>query len=104
VHCAFSRDFGETFTFVSDGIECAIAQAKKATGTKDVQIVGDAGTIQQCLQAGLCDELHLDIVPVLLGEGLRLFENIDTAKVKLEKIRVEDTTPFRTSLVLKVVP
>ena len=83
-----------TFTFVTDGIESAIAQARNLAGNRDVQVVGGAGTIQPCLQAGLCDELHLDMVPVLLGEGLRLLENIDTDQVKLEKIRVEDTTPL----------
>ena len=90
------------FTFVTDGIVSAITQAKKAAGGKDVQIVGGASTIQQCLNAGLCDKLHLDIVPVLLGNGLRLFENIDVDKIKLKKIKIEETTPVRTSIVLKV--
>ena len=92
-----------TFTFVTDGIESAISQAKKAAGNKDVQVIGGASTIQQCLNAGLCDEFHLDIVPVLLRKGLRLFENIDTDKIKLEKIKMEETTPSRTSFIFRVI-
>jgi dihydrofolate reductase len=90
------------FTFVTDGIKSAISQAKKAAGVKDVQVIG-ANTIQQCLNAGLGDELQIDIMPVLLGKGLRLFENIDTAKIKLERIKVEETTQVRTSLTFKVI-
>lgn len=91
-----------TFTFVHDGIERAIVQAKQAAGSKDVQIVGGARTIQQSLNTGLCDELHLDIVSVLLGSGRRLFEHIDTDTITLETIKVEATTSVRTSLVLRV--
>lgn len=91
-----------SFTFVTDGIESAISQAKKAGSDKDVQVIGGANTIQQCLNAGLCDELQIDIMPVLLGEGLRLFENIDTDKIELERTKVEETTPIRTSITLRV--
>ena len=91
------------FTFVTDGIESAILQAKKAAGNKDIQVIGGASTIQQCLNAGLCDELHVDIVPILLGKGLRLFENIHTDKIKFEKIKIEELTHIRTSFILKVV-
>lgn len=91
-----------SFTFVSDGIESAISQAKTAAGNMDVVVVGGANTIQQCLNAGLCDELGIDVMPVLLGNGLRLLENLDTDKIKLERIKVEDTTSLRTSIVFKV--
>jgi dihydrofolate reductase len=91
-----------TFTFVTEGIENAISQAKKAAGNKDVQVIG-ANTIQQCLNAGLCDELQIDIIPVLLGRGLKLFENIDTDKIKLKRTKIEETTPVRTSLLFKVI-
>jgi dihydrofolate reductase len=91
-----------SFTFVTDGIESAISQAKKAAGNKIVQVIGGANTIQQCLNSGLCDELQIDIMPVLLGGGLKLFENIDTDKVKLERINVEETTPIRTSITFRV--
>lgn len=92
-----------SFTFVTDGVESAIAQAKKAAEDKDVQVVGGANTIQQLLNAGLCDELQIDIIPVLLGQGIRLLENLDTEKIKLERIKVEETTPFRTSITFSVV-
>jgi dihydrofolate reductase len=91
-----------SFTFVTDGIESAVAQAKKAAGDKDVQVIG-AKTIQQCLNAGLCDELAVDVMPVLVGKGLRLFENIDTDKIKLERSKVEEATSMRTSLKYKVI-
>jgi dihydrofolate reductase len=91
-----------SFTFVTDGIASAVSQAKKAAGGKDVQVIG-ANTLQQCLNAGLCDELQIDIMPVLLGEGLRLFENIDTDKIKLERINLEETTTARTSFTFKVI-
>jgi dihydrofolate reductase len=90
------------FTFVSDGIESAIAQARRAAGNRDVQVVGGASTIQQALNAALVDELQIDVMPVLLGEGLRFFEHIDTERIKLEKTRVEETTPARTSVTFKV--
>ncbi len=67
-----------TFTFVTEGIESAIIQAKAAAGDKDVTVVGGASTAQACLRAGLVDELHLDLMPVLLGESLRLFEHLET--------------------------
>ena len=91
-----------SFTFVTDGIVSAIAQAKKAADNKDVQVIG-ASTLQQCLNAGLCDELQIDIMPVLLGKGLRLFENIDTDKIKLERTKIEETTPVRTSMTFRLV-
>ena len=64
---------------------------------------GGASAIRQCLDAELCDELHIDIVSVLLGDGLRLFENFDAAKVRLERISVEAATAVRTSLRFRVV-
>jgi dihydrofolate reductase len=91
-----------TFTFVSDGVESAIARAKTAAGDKAVQVVGGAGVIQQLLRAGLVDEFHVDVMPVLLGAGLRLLENIDPARVRLEKIDLQDLGP-RTSFRFRVV-
>lgn len=89
-------------TFVTDGVKSAIAQAKAAAGDKMVQVIGGADTIQQCLNSGLCDELEIDVMPILLGQGLRLFENIDTDKITLERIKVEEITPSRTSITFKV--
>lgn len=91
-----------SFTFVTDGVESAISQAKKAAGDKIVQVIGGASTIQQFLNSGLCDELQIDIMPVLLGKGLSLFQNIDTDKLKLERTNVEETTPIRTSITFRV--
>jgi len=68
---------GTTFHFVTDGIEAALARARDAAGEKDVRIGGGAATIRQYLQAGLIDELHLAISPVLLGRGEPLFAGID---------------------------
>jgi dihydrofolate reductase len=72
-----------TFTFVTDGIENAIAQARAAAGDKDVTVVGGPSTIRQCLSAGLADELHIDVMPVLLGGGLRLFDDGGAAQPQL---------------------
>jgi dihydrofolate reductase len=90
-----------TFTFVTDGIESAIAKAKAAAGDKDVTVVGGASVFQQCLNAGLVDEVHVDIMPVLLYEGLRLFENLGGRPVKLEKLKVIETG-VRTHLLFRV--
>ena len=68
---------GTTFHFVTDGIESALAQAFSAAGGADVRLGGGAATVQEYLAAGLLDELHLAMVPILLGDGERLFENLD---------------------------
>ena len=68
---------GTTFSFVTDGIESALAQAFEAAGGEDVRLGGGASTVQQYLRAGLVDDLHVVIVPVLLGRGERLFANLD---------------------------
>ena len=67
---------GTTFTFVTDGIESGLEQARAAGGDKDIMIAGGAQTVQQYLRAGLLDELYLHTVPVILGAGERLLENI----------------------------
>ncbi len=92
-----------SFTFVTDGIESAISQALSAAGNKDVQVIGGANTIQECLNAAACDELQIDIMPILLGTGLRLFDQIDTDKIKLERTKIEETTPMRTSMTFRLV-
>ena len=76
-----------TFTFVTDGIESALAQAREAAGEKDVYIGGGADVINQYLAAGLVDELELHIAPILLGGGARLFADIPP-NVRLEPLRV----------------
>ncbi len=76
-----------TFHFVTDGIESALAQARKAAGGKDVALGGGASVVQQYLAAGLIDELEIHVVPLLLGGGERLLDNIDANKLKLEPVR-----------------
>lgn len=67
---------GTTFTFVTDGIESALEQARSAAGVKDIEIAGGAHTVQQFLAAGELDELYLHVVPIVLGKGERLLENV----------------------------
>src|SRR5512134_1194104 len=78
---------GSPFTFVTDGVESAVRQAKEAAGDKDV-VVCTASILQQCLIAGLMDEIYLDVAPLLLGKGVRLFDHLDIDPVTLERIRV----------------
>jgi len=92
-----------TFTFVTDGLESAIKQAKAVAGDKDVNIIGAASTAQQCLRARLADELHVDIMPVLLCGGLRLFENINAEQIQLERIKVVELPASRTHLRFRFV-
>lgn len=75
---------GTTFTFVTDGIEAALEQAREAAGGKDVALGGGANIAQQYLAAGLIDEMQLHMVPVLLGSGARLLENLPVAEMGLE--------------------
>jgi dihydrofolate reductase len=92
-----------TFTFVTEGIRSAIEQAKAAAGDKDVTVIGGASTVQQCLQAGLADELQVDIMPVLLGDGLRLFGDIGAEAIELERVKVVELPGGRTHLRFRVV-
>jgi dihydrofolate reductase len=79
---------GTTFYFVTDGIESALAQARKAAGGKDVTIHGGASVIQEYLDTGLVAEIEIHIVPLLLGRGARLLENLEAHRIKLEPIRM----------------
>ena len=77
-----------TFTFVTEGIESAVEQAKAAAGDEDVCIGGGASTAQQALKAGLVDEVGLTFAPILLGGGVALFDGLRPDDVELEVIRV----------------
>jgi dihydrofolate reductase len=77
---------GTTFHFVTDGIESALEQAVAAAQGKDITIGGGASTAQQYLRAGLVDELHVHVAPVLLGGGERLFDNLDGGPTGLELV------------------
>jgi dihydrofolate reductase len=88
---------------VADGTESAIRQAKAAAGDKDVNIIGAGSTAQQCLKVGLADELRVDIMPVLLGGGLRPFEDIGVERIQLERIKVMELPAGRTHLEFRIV-
>ena len=92
-----------SFTFVTDGVESLIRQAKAAAGDKNVVIVGGANVIQQCLKAGLIDELQIDISPVLLGDGLRLFEHLEHENIQLEKVKVIELPGGNTDIWFRVL-
>ena len=91
-----------SITFVTEGTEAAVQRAKKAAGARDVTVVGGASTAQQCIRAGLADELDIGIVPVLFGEGLRFFENLAERAPQLELIKVMKS-PDRTDIRYRVV-
>src|SRR5215216_1033042 len=91
-----------TFTFVTDGIEAAIEKAKAAAGDKDVTIVGGASTAQQVLNGRLFDEIQIGIVPILLGGGLRFFENESIESMELEQVKVLES-PSRIDLRFRIV-
>jgi dihydrofolate reductase len=80
-HEPIAMEGGTTFNFVTDGIEAALERAFDAADGGDVRLGGGAGTIQQYLRAGLIDEMHLAIVPALLGSGERLFDHLDGGPV-----------------------
>lgn len=96
------KEGGTTFTFVTEGPENALAQARAAAGDKGVSIAGGAETARQFLGAGLVDELQIHIVPLLLGAGVRLFEHMGTKSIELERSRVVGS-PQVTHLRYRVV-
>ncbi|WP_084019307.1 dihydrofolate reductase family protein [Desulfuribacillus alkaliarsenatis] len=89
---AIIKDGGTSFTFVTGGIEEALMLAKEAAGERGVCVMGGANIIRQFMQNGFLDELHIHLRPVLLGEGIRLFENLEVAKIGLKKLKTIDTT------------
>jgi dihydrofolate reductase len=97
-----TKQGGTTYTFVTDGIESALEQARAAAGGKDVAVGGGANVVQQYLEAGLLDELQIHLVPVLMGGGVRLFDDLGTEPVELDRTRVIET-PAVTHLTYQVV-
>ncbi len=89
------------FIFVTDGVESAIRQAKKAAGDKDV-VICTASILQQALNARLVDEIYVDVAPLLLGNGVRLFDHLDAQPIELESIRAIEA-PGVTHLGFRVV-
>lgn len=96
-----TKDGGTSYTFVTDGIESALKQAREAAGNKNVIIMGGANAAQQYLNAGLLDEIHLHLVHILLGGGTRLFDQLTITPTMLERIAVADA-PDVTHLKFRV--
>lgn len=92
---------GSPFTFVTDGIERAVEQARAIAGDKTVG-VGGGDITRQCLKAGLLDEIGIDLVPVLLGGGVRLFEHLGIEPIELERTSVTEASGV-THLTFRVV-
>jgi dihydrofolate reductase len=90
-----------TFTFVTSGVDAALKQAAEAAGDQRVHVMGGASICQQALHAGLVDELHLHVAPVLLGGGIRLFDHLSEAR----PLDLVDTvqTPDATHLTYRIV-
>jgi dihydrofolate reductase len=85
---SFAMQGGTTFHFVEDGIEAALERAIEAADGQDVMIGGGAATIQQYMHAGLIDELHVVIVPILLGGGERLFDHLESGPDRYECVQL----------------
>jgi dihydrofolate reductase len=82
---------GTTYTFVTEGIKAALGLARAAAGDKNVGIWGGANLIGQYLKAGLLDEMRIDFIPILFGDGIPLFEGLDRKGIKLQKMSAIDT-------------
>jgi dihydrofolate reductase len=96
-HPVIPKEGGTSYTFIPDGIESAVAQAKQAAGAKEVKVMGGAGIAQAALRAGLVDEICLHTAPVLLAAGTRLFDNLETP-IELqpqEMVAAPDVTHLR---------
>ena len=92
---------GTSFTFVTDGVESAVARAAEAADDQDVSVAGGAEIVQQALGAGLVDEMQIHVAPMLLGRGTRLLGDRGPANVELERTRVVDS-PAVTHLKFRV--
>jgi dihydrofolate reductase len=79
-----AKQGGTSFIFVTDGLESALAQAREAAGDKDVSVAGGASLVQECIEAGLLDEMQIHLVPVFLGRGVRLFDQLGDTRRDLE--------------------
>ncbi|MFA5883743.1 MAG: dihydrofolate reductase family protein [Acidimicrobiia bacterium] len=100
---SFEMQGGTTFHFVTDGLESALAQARVAARDADVRLGGGVSTIQQALRSRLVDELHLAMVPVLLGRGERFFDHLDGGPVGYECVELVGT-PHAAHVRLERVP
>ena len=90
-HAPIVKQGGTTYTFVTEGLEAALARARDAAGDRDVAVLGEAAIIQQCIRGGLLDELRLHVVHTVLGGGTALFGGLAPAGVVPERIGLIDT-------------
>jgi dihydrofolate reductase len=91
-----------TFTYVTDGLASAIGQAKAAAGNRDVTIIGSAAVTREVLTAGVADELHLDIVPLVLVKGFRPFEGLRDAPFRLVRLESAELPAGRVHIVFRI--
>jgi dihydrofolate reductase len=91
-----------SFTFVTDGIESAVAKARATSGDKIVTVTGGANTTQQCIQVRLFDEIIIGLAPVMLGEGPRVFDHLGARQFELERIEIIES-PIRIDIRYRVV-
>jgi len=96
---SITMDGGNTFHFITDGIDAALRRAADAANDKDIRLGGGVSTIRQYLRAGLIDEMHLAVSPILLGTGEHLFADIDALKLGYERTE-HVATPSATHVVL----
>jgi dihydrofolate reductase len=89
------------YTFVTDGIEAAVRQARAKAGGKNVHLMG-ASVVQQSIRAGLLDELVISLVPKVLGQGVRLLDGLDASSTQLEVVRVVNA-PGVTHLIYRII-
>lgn len=89
-HDPIVKDGGTTYTFVTDGLDSALRQAQMAAGEKDIAIGGGAHIVRQCLAAGVIEEIRLHLIPVLLGDGIRLFDRAITQPPELATTSVQE--------------
>jgi dihydrofolate reductase len=97
-----AKQGGTSFTFLTDGIEAALEQARAAAGDKDIAIAGGADVVQQCLTAGLVDAFQVHVAPLFLDDGVRLFDQLGAKQPKLEGISLSGS-PAVTHLKYRVV-
>jgi dihydrofolate reductase len=93
---------GTTFTFVTEGIDAALERARRSASGKDVAVAGGGEVAKECLAAGLLDEIAIHLVPVFLGDGVRLFDGLGLPAVRLEQVRAIEA-PGVTHLQYRVV-
>jgi dihydrofolate reductase len=85
-----TKQGGTAYTFVTEGLEATLAQARSVAGERDVAVLGGPTLVQQCLRAGLLSELRLHVVHLLLGDGNSLFKGVNPATFALERVRLID--------------